>query len=166
MTLITNPLKVRWLERIFLLLISLVLGLVFFKLFTVLKKDFEEVPGRLRDGTMLNLNDEKPGEKIKLLLTKGFYFTDQRDIELVSAAFERGRKSEADPIDNIGELNKNKFSINAEEADLKGGGLYKKRVDVSKTLLGFSEDESVLLNQQGKQSLNLSAINDASLSIS
>ncbi len=151
MTLITNPLKVRWLERIFLLLISLVLGLLFFKLFTVLKKDFEEVPGRLKDGTMINLNDDKPGEKIKLLLTKGFYFTDQQDIELISSAFERGRKNEVDPIDNIGELNKNKFSINAEEAYKKGGASYKKRIDVSRALLGFSETDSMLLKQERKR---------------
>ncbi len=163
MTLITNPLKVRWLERIFLLLISLVLGLLFFKLFTVLKKDFEEVPGRLSNGTMINLNDDKPGEKIKLLLTKGFYFTDQQDIEIISSAFERGRKSEVDLIDNIGELNKNKFSINAEDAYLKGGGYYKKRIDVSRALLGFAEADSTLINLQRKQHAVVAAITSAEL---
>src|SRR5687768_14945469 len=163
MTLIANPLKVRWLERIFLLLISLALGLLFFQLFTVLKKDFDEVPGRLRDGTMINLNDDKPGDKFKLLLTRGFYFTDQRDIELIGSAFERGRRSEVDPIDNIGELNKNRFSINAGEAYIKGGGSYKKRIDVSRALLGFSEIDSILLNQKGKRAPGIPAITSAGL---
>ena len=60
-------------ERIFLLLITIVMGFLFFQLFSVLKKDFADVPKRLSDGTMMNLNDEKPGEHINTLVQKGFY---------------------------------------------------------------------------------------------
>ncbi|MEJ7676516.1 MAG: hypothetical protein WKG06_01275 [Segetibacter sp.] len=78
-------------ERIFLLLVTIVMALLFNKLFTVLKRDFADVPKRLRDGTIMNLNADKPGERIKTLLTKGFYFHDKRDINMVSSVVEKAR---------------------------------------------------------------------------
>ena len=71
-------------ERLFLLLITIVMGFLFFQLFSLLKKDFADVPKRLSDGTMMNLNDVKPGEHINTLLQKGFYFSDAKDINLIS----------------------------------------------------------------------------------
>ena len=46
----------RNIERVFLLFISAALAFLFIRLFEVLKKDFDEVPQRLSDGTMVNLN--------------------------------------------------------------------------------------------------------------
>src|SRR5205085_7706427 len=100
--------------------------------------DFAEVPVRLRNGTMMNLNDDKLGEHIKTLLTRGFYFKDNKDIDLVGTVVAHG-KLNAGIIDNIGELNKNSFNINAEDAFAQGGESYKRRVDLSRSLLGFSE---------------------------
>ncbi|HKH62794.1 MAG TPA: hypothetical protein VKA49_18255, partial [Flavitalea sp.] len=57
--------RVRNLERIFLLLIAGVLTVLFMKLFTILKFDFEGTHKRLADGSMINLNDVKPGERMR-----------------------------------------------------------------------------------------------------
>src|ERR671912_1658367 len=113
-------------ERIFLLIISLVLGYVFLQLFEVLKRDFKEVPLRLADGTMMNINDPKPGERINGLLTRGFYFRDKADIDLVTSVINREELETTAELDNIGELNKNKYSVNADEAFAKGGETFRK----------------------------------------
>src|SRR5438094_2524893 len=94
----------RNIERVFLLLVTVVMAVLFFKLFTVLQRDFANVPGRLRDGTVMNLNDDKPGDRIKTLLTKGFYFQDKRDIDLVSSVVGNGISRTPGNTDNIGEL--------------------------------------------------------------
>ena len=52
-------------ERLWLLAITLVLTFLFYSLFTVLQRDFAEVPQRLSNGTMINLNDENPGQRLK-----------------------------------------------------------------------------------------------------
>ena len=63
----------------------MVLGLLFISLYSVLQRDFSEVRQRLEEGTMVNLNDKDPGKSIKNLLQKGYYFDDQKDIELISS---------------------------------------------------------------------------------
>ncbi|MDO9373066.1 MAG: cell cycle protein, partial [Ferruginibacter sp.] len=133
-------------ERIFLLIISLVLGFVFFQLFDVLQRDFKEVPQRLADGTMMNINEAKPGERMHSLLTRGFYFQDKADIDLVTAVINREDLASKTDLDNTGELNKSKYSINADEAYNKGGETFRKRVKVSRGLLGFSDTDSLLFN--------------------
>jgi uncharacterized protein YacL len=80
----------RWIERIFFLFISIVLGLLFFDLFQVLQRDFAEVPQRLANGSMVNLNDEKAGEKFRTLLERGFYFEDHKDIDVIAASVTQG----------------------------------------------------------------------------
>src|SRR5436190_21106315 len=106
----------RNIERIFLLAVTVVFGFLFNQLFAVLKKDFSEVPQRIAEGTMMNINDSRPGERIKTLLTKGFYFRDSRDIELISSAIEKESTMHPGLTDNIGELNKSKYNINADDA--------------------------------------------------
>src|SRR5665647_349832 len=146
-------------ERIFLLIISVVFGLLFYQLFAVLKKDFSEVPQRIAEGTMMNINDSKPGERIKTLLTKGFYFKDNRDIELISSVIEKEHTIHHGLTDNIGELNKNKYNINADDAFTMGGESFKKRVKVSRALLGFSENDTMLFQQERSNPMKLAAVN-------
>ena len=50
----------RKLERMCLLLIGIIMGLLFWKLFSVLQRDFAEVDTRMENGTMINLNTGKP----------------------------------------------------------------------------------------------------------
>ena len=148
----------RNLERIFLLIISVVFGWLFYQLFTVLKKDFSEVPKRLVEGTMMNINDSKPGERIKTLLTKGFYFKDAKDIALISAEIEKEYTMNPGVTDNIGELNKSKYYLNAEDAYNQGGESFKKRVKVSRGLLGFSENDTLLFERERTSPMQLDAV--------
>jgi len=155
--------RVRSLERVFLLLVSVVMALLFSKLFNGFKKDFEEVPMGLKEGTMMNLNDDKPAVHIKLLLEKGFYFKDQKDIELISSVISSARNTSSAEIDNIGELNLSKYNINADDAFIRGGESFKKRVLVSRILLGFSGSDSTMFEQERKSPLQAPAVNHLSM---
>jgi cell division protein FtsW (lipid II flippase) len=134
--------KGRGAERFFLVALSIVLGLLFFQLYNVLKRDFEEVPKRLADGSMVNLNDDKIDERIHHLLQAGYYFEDPRDVSFIRSVIA-ARLTHDEVIDNIGELNKAKYNVNAEEAFTKGGDSYKRRVLLSRALLGFTGEDSL-----------------------
>jgi cell division protein FtsW (lipid II flippase) len=135
-------------ERIGLLAITIILLLLFNSLFTVLKRDFTEVPARLQEGTIVNLNDNSPGQRLKQMLEKGYYFEDARDIQLISSIVSQRLNSENTIIDNIGELNKSKYNVNADEAFASGGASFKKRVVISRKLLGFTGSDSLRFNQE------------------
>jgi hypothetical protein len=80
----------RNLERAFLLSIGAVLLYLFLQLYSVLKKDFDEVPQRLANGSMINLNAPEPANNLASLLQKGFYFEDSRDIDLIRSVAQKG----------------------------------------------------------------------------
>lgn len=65
---------------------------------------------RLQSGTMVNLNSKNAAQNMKILLQKGYYFEDKKDIELIESAVAAGLKTFNTPIDNVGELNKRSFS--------------------------------------------------------
>src|SRR5215213_1752631 len=138
----------RNLERSFLLISSIVLALLFYRLYTVIKKDLEEVAPRLQAGTMINLNADKREERFRALLERGYYFTDKRDSDLAAATMARGFASGDLHIDNIGELNKRRFNVNIEDAFNLGGESYKKRVQVARMLVGFSGNDSIRYQQE------------------
>ncbi|MGN6163448.1 MAG: FtsW/RodA/SpoVE family cell cycle protein [Flavisolibacter sp.] len=154
--------KSRIKERIWLLCITVVFMLLFNTLFKVLSKDFNEVPQRLADGSMVNLNDDNPGQRIKALLERGFYFEDQRDIQLISSVVSQ-RLNYGDVIDNIGELNKSKYNIDAEQAYANGGESFKKRVQASRMMLGFSGNDSLRFEQEKMAPPSLPADNNINL---
>ena len=110
-------------ERIFLLLISLVLAVLFVVLFFAQQQNFKEVHARLTDGTMVNLNDQAPGKHIRTLLTKGYYFDDKKDVDLIEKVINQSTALHGTPIDNIGELNKRNFFVSADQAYTFGGKL-------------------------------------------
>ena len=143
-----NFFRVRNIERVFLVLISAALGFLFFRLFDVLKKDFDEVPQRLADGTMVNLNAGKLDERIRVLLQKGFYFEDPKDIQLAQRTVAFGMSNRNDAMDNIGELNKRQFNLTTEQAFAEGGESYRKRAQLSRTLIGFTGDDSLRFAQE------------------
>lgn len=142
--------KPRNIERVFLLLNSIVLILLFISLYTVLQRDFMDVAKRLADGTMVNLNDKDPGQHMQTLFEKGYYFEDKKDIGLMQTVVASGLDSTQGKIDNIGEVNKRKYNILADEAYAKGGESYKKRVIASRSLLGFTGDDSIRFVQEIK----------------
>jgi cell division protein FtsW (lipid II flippase) len=150
-------------ERLWLLAITLVLTFLFYSLFTVLQRDFAEVPQRLSNGTMINLNDENPGQRLKNLLQTSFYFEDPKDIELIGSVVTQQINQDGDVIDNIGELNKSKYNVDAGQAFALGGESFKKRVQVSRMQLGFSGDDSLRFEQEKKAPPSLPAANNIGL---
>ncbi|MGZ3957368.1 MAG: FtsW/RodA/SpoVE family cell cycle protein, partial [Flavisolibacter sp.] len=151
-------------ERLWLLVIICVLAVLFYNLYTVLdKKYFAEVPQRLEEGTMINLNDDQPGQRMENLLQKGFYFEDPRDIRLIGSVIAQRRTTGGEVMDNIGELNKQLYNITAEQAEAEGGESFRKRVAVSKGLLGFSGDDSLRYEQEKSAPPPLAATNNLSL---
>ncbi len=150
-------------ERIFLLLISLVMGVLFYKMYIVLNADFNDVPSRLKDGTMINLNDAHPAQNMKLLLQKGRYFRDGKDIDLISSTFERARLANSVAIDNIGDLNKKQYGVSAETALAQGGESFKKRVKAERITLGITADDSIIFALQQKNPSAITSVNDLHL---
>jgi len=142
----------RKLERLCLLLIGIIMGFLFWKMFSVLERDFAEVNSRLENGTMINLNAGKPAEKMTNLLKKGLYFEDPKDIAFIAATLT-AVKDGGSVIDNIGALNKKRYFVNADEAFLKGGKSFKRRVLLSRNLLGFSEGDSITFEKEKKHPL-------------
>lgn len=145
---IVSPAGSRWLERLLLLFVSVVIGLLFYRLYAVMQTDFAHVDQRLANGTMMNLNGPEPRQHIRQLLQKGYYFSDLKDIELVGSAVEKGLHLQQEPVDNIGELNKRTYHVPAKEAYSRGGNRFKKRVEVERALLGFSGADSNLFVQE------------------
>jgi cell division protein FtsW (lipid II flippase)/cell division protein FtsI/penicillin-binding protein 2 len=146
-------------ERIFLLLTAIVLGLLFFRLFYVLQQNFTDVDRRLAEGTMVNLNAPHPAQNLTKLLTKGYYFEDKRDIDLIENTVA-AKTSAGAKFDNIGELNKLKYNVNADEAFAKGGQSFKERVAVSRALLGYTGNDSVRFIQEQNNPPALPAVTD------
>jgi cell division protein FtsW (lipid II flippase) len=145
----TNKVEVtgRGKERIFLLLITIILVLLFYRLHSVLQLRFADVDQRLNDGTMVNLNAKNPAANFKDLLIKGYYFDDKSDINLIESVVAQGI-STGEKIDNIGELNKRKYYITADDAFAKGGTSFKKRVAASRSLLGYTGTDSTRFRQE------------------
>src|SRR5687768_12629233 len=103
----------RALERIFLILASLILSLLFVRLYQMEQAQFTEVPRRLADGSMVNLNADKPADRMKSLLQDRYYLEDTRDISFATTAIAKGFAELEEPMDNIGELQKSRFNVNA-----------------------------------------------------
>jgi hypothetical protein len=143
-----NWIRERNLERTFFVLIAVVLAFLFMKLFAILRQDFVDVPRRLADGSMVNLNEGKPGERIRSLLTKGFYFEDPKDIQLAQQIVTQGFISNTEQIENIGALNKRQFNVPTELAFTQGGESYRKRALLSRALIGFAGDDSARFGQE------------------
>jgi cell division protein FtsW (lipid II flippase) len=135
-------------ERIFLVLITVVLGALFFTLFSTLQKGFIDVNTRLQSGTMVNLNSKNAAQKMKVLLQKGYYFEDKKDIELIESAVAAGLATFETAIDNVGELNKKKFFVVADQAFDFGGINFKDRVADSRALLGYTGDDAKRFKQE------------------
>ena len=137
-------------ERVFLLLFSVVLSLLFYQLYRTLNRDFDPVPAGLANGSIVNLNAGNEGPQVRRLLQQGFYFEDARDINLIKSVIDARLHDDAAKIENIGELNKRKYYVPASEAYTKGGESFQKRVQLSRRLLGFTGTDSLLFIQEQK----------------
>src|SRR6185437_2989727 len=149
-------------ERLCLVLIGVIMTLLFWKLFTVLQRDFAEVDSRVENGTMINLNAGNTADAMTELLKKRMYFEDPKDIAFIVATVAAAKEPGA-VIDNIGTLNKKQYFVNADDAFLKGGKSFKHRVELSRDLLGFSETDSTSFEKEKKHPLQVSAQINANL---
>jgi len=149
-------------ERFFLLLVGLVLFLLFLRLFYVEQKNFTDVDQRLKDGTMINLNAGNLAKNLSALLKRGYYFEDQKDIDLIENTIANNVAS-GSKFDNIGELNKRRYNINADDAFNNGGESFKQRVLVSRSLLGYTGDDSLRFVQEKSHPPALPATTDVGL---
>lgn len=149
-------------ERLFLLLVTLIFALLFYRLYTVIQLRFADVDKRLQDGTMVNLNSKDPATQLRRLLEKGYYFDDKRDVDLIEATVANqigvGQK-----VDNIGELNKRKYYIDADEAFVKGGKSFKSRVAASRSLLGYTGADSLRFVQEKRNPPALQSVTDLAM---
>jgi cell division protein FtsW (lipid II flippase) len=156
----TNP--GRGTERVFLLAVALLFAFLFYKLNAVLQLRFADVDKRLADGTMVNLNDKDPAGEIHKLLTKGYYFDDKKDIDLITQTVGSNIGTGV-KIDNVGELNKKKYYVVADDAFQTGGQSFKSRVEASRSLLGYTGDDSVLFVSERKSPMPLPAQTDLAM---
>ena len=130
------------------ILITIVFAAMFVTLFIKQQQGFEDVSARLINGTMMNLNDRNPGQHIEQLLKKGYFFDDPKDIALIESSVSNGAKLFKNKIDNIGELNKKNFFVDADYAFKNGGENFKKRVLSSRALLGYTGSDSLRFKQE------------------
>ncbi len=137
----------RFTERIFLTVISILFCLFFYRLYTVMQEKFAEVDQRIQTGTMVNLNAENPAAHLGSLLRKGYYFEDPRDVELIESTVAKATKGIIN-LDNVGELNKRKYYLLANEAETNGGKSFKARVAASKALLGYTGADSLKFEEE------------------
>ena len=134
-------------ERWFIGLLSVVLLLLFFKLFGVLQQRIIGTESKLADGSIVNLNGADPVKAIKRVLTTGNYDLDQRDIGYVGSILG-SRLQTGEVFQNIGELNKKQYYIAAEEAILKSGQSFKKRVLLSRMLIGYEAENGISYDKE------------------
>lgn len=163
MAVIAGKLGNRKVELLFLLILIVVFGILFFSLYRVLNDDFAEVEGRIAEGSMVNLNAGKTDERIQKLLIRGYYFDDKKDIQLIRSVIQKGFSTKKAEIDNIGELNKKRFFVNAEEAFALGGKIFKQRVSASRALLGFTGDDSLRFEQEKNKPPRLASVTKVGL---
>ncbi|KIO78454.1 cell cycle protein [Pedobacter lusitanus] len=144
-------------ERLFLGLIAVLLVILFVRLFGVLQGRIKDVDQRLKDGTIVNLNAPEPAKAVKALLTRGYYLEDPLDVDIIGNAIA-AQETKGLSFTNIGDLNKRKFNVTADEAYTNGGVAFKKRVVVSRSLLGFTGDDEARFVQEKNNPPVMSAI--------
>jgi len=145
-------------ERISIVLIAVVLLTAFFRLSGVLQERMKDVTKGLANGTVVNLNAPDPANALKALLATGYYLDDPADIDLIGSVIADRQKAET--FSNIGDLNKRKFNVSADEAAQRGGVSFKKRVAVSRALLGFSGDDEKRFGQELSSPPPMPAVQD------
>lgn len=150
-------------ERLFLALIAFILMLLFGRLYYIEQKNFTDVAKRLHDGTMVNLNAKNPAKNVRTLLERGYYFEDKRDIDLIEKVIAERIKA-GSKFENIGELNKKRYDINADTAMSQGGKSFQQRVIVSRSLLGYTGGDSLRFVEERTKPPVLPAVTDAGLS--
>jgi cell division protein FtsW (lipid II flippase) len=132
-------------ERLFLFVGSVVLIVFFVTLFFQLQRELNPRMRGVQEGTVVNLNEPTAAENLGRLLMKEYYVQDPKDAAYIVDAV--ASKKQNIEIDNVGELNKKRFSVNANDAYTRGGEDLKKRVLQSRAQLGLSPEDTWLVSR-------------------
>ncbi|MFD2147065.1 hypothetical protein [Mucilaginibacter antarcticus] len=146
----------------FLILIAVVLSVLFGSLYFKEQSNFTDVAKRLQDGTMVNLNAKNAATNIGTLLRRGYYFEDKRDIDLIVDIISERLKA-GSRFENIGELNKRRYDVNADTAMRFGGKSFQQRVVVSRSLLGYTGADSLRFIEERTKPPVLQTVADAGM---
>ena len=124
-------------ERLWFLLVTIVLGLTFLKLHYNYRKQFEPINESYANQTTVNLDKDFDPQLLANLLVEGDYISDEESAILIANHIQK-KLADGVPLPNLGELNKPSFKISADTIDLKGGESLKKRIEEHRKQLGIT----------------------------
>ncbi|GAB3805951.1 hypothetical protein GCM10028819_40330 [Spirosoma humi] len=134
------------LDRLYLPGASIVLLLLFIRLYINLLPTLDRAKQAYTAGQSLNLERGVKSSAIRQLLTSGNYYTDSRDIDLVADSLP-AKLVQNGTLDNLGALNKRQFSVVTPLTwrSRIGGVDFQSRLRLSRQQMGF---DSVLYNRE------------------
>lgn len=133
-------------DRLYLPSASILLLLLFTRLYTNLVPALDQAKQAYITGQSLTLEKGIKSSAIRRLLTTGNYYTDNRDIDLVADSLP-AKLAQTGAPDNLGAINKRQFSVLAPVAwrSRIGGTDFQSRLRLSRQQMGF---DSVLYNRE------------------
>ncbi|GAB3786025.1 hypothetical protein GCM10028818_48690 [Spirosoma horti] len=134
------------LDRLYLPGASIMLLLLFIRLYTNLLPTLDQARQAYAAGQSLNLDKGVKSSSIRQLLSSGNYYTDSRDIDLVADSLP-AKLAQNSSLDNLGAVNKRQFSVMAPLTwrSRIGGADFQSRLRLSRQQMGF---DSVLYNRE------------------
>ncbi|GAB3727650.1 FtsW/RodA/SpoVE family cell cycle protein [Spirosoma lituiforme] len=133
-------------DRLYLPSASILLLLLFTRLYTNLVPALNQAKQAYTTGQSLTLDKGIKSSAIRRLLTNGNYYTDSRDIDLVADSLP-AKLARTGTLDNLGAINKRQFSVLAPVSwrSRIGGADFQSRLRLSRQQMGF---DSVLYNRE------------------
>ncbi|AUD01565.1 FtsW/RodA/SpoVE family cell cycle protein [Spirosoma pollinicola] len=134
------------LERLYLPAASVMLLVLFVRLYGNLLPSLDQAKQAYSTGQALNLDKGLKSGAIQRLLSSGNYYTDSNDINLVADSLSAKFRQNG-TLDNLGALNKRQFSVMAPVSwrSRIGGADFQSRLRFSRQQMGF---DSVLYNRE------------------
>jgi len=126
-------------ERLYLLGATVLLLVLFTRLYTNLQPLLDRAQQAYASGAALNLQKGLKAAQLRKLLTEGNYFTDARDVALVVDSLPAKLNRLDESLDNVGAINKRQFSITVPAAwrSPVGGADFQSRLQLSRQQMGF-----------------------------
>jgi hypothetical protein len=129
-----SKIRNRKLEHITLLLVSVVIVLAFFTLYSNQETKFTIINNGLKNKSVIVLKKGfKPNELSRLLLVNN-YFSDKKDAYVI-ADIIHNKLEQGYALPNLGALNLSEFRIKADSAEVTGGKALRAQIDKSREIL-------------------------------
>jgi cell division protein FtsW (lipid II flippase)/cell division protein FtsI/penicillin-binding protein 2 len=128
---------------------ALILAFYFFRLYSALTPQLERTEQALIEGRAIRLEGAVDKDKLKKIIAGGNYYSDQRDIDLLTDSLAAKLLTLENP-DNLGALNKTAFAIQAPLAwkPTVGGTDFYDRLRASRQRIGF--DSTLYMQELNK----------------